>query len=203
MSRIAKIVKSNSHVDYVARVIDRLDAERPPAPTDYGFAQFVSAPLGREEEEVVGVVYTTMLSNPEYGSYGPRLSSHAELQVLSPDYLNEQGVLLGILLLGWRERAAGGGWEARHGVPRRVVPVGQEVFRMPDREVYDFHAGAGGELRLHYFSQVLAHAGPFAAPLVEAVLAQLEPACTPQERQRLCVLRKSLVWQRTVGGARL
>ena len=198
MSRIAKIVKSNSHVDYVARVIDRLDAERPPAASDYGFAQFVSAPLGGEDEEVVGVVYTTMLANPEYGSYGPRLSSHAELAVLSPDYLNEQGVLL-----GWREREAGGAWAARQGVPRRVVPVGQEVFRMPDEAFYDFHAGEGGALRLHYFSQVLAHAGPFAAPLVEAVLAQLEPACTPQERQRLCVLKKTLVWQRTVGGARL
>jgi len=202
MSRIAKIVKSNSHVDYVARVIDRLDAEHPPAATDYGFAQFVRAPVD-ETEEVVGVVYTTMLANPEYGSYGPRLSSHAELAVLSPDYLNEQGVLLGILLLGWRAREGGGAWAARHGVPRRVVPVGQDVHRLPDEDVYNFHAGAGGALQLHYFSQVLAHAGPFAAPLVEAVLSQLEPACTPQERQRLCVLKKSLIWQRTVGGARL
>jgi hypothetical protein len=49
----------------------------------------------------------------------------------------------------------------------------------------------------------LAHAGPFAAPLVEAVVEQLEPACSPQERQRLCVLKKTLNWQRTVGGARL
>jgi hypothetical protein len=202
MTKIAKIVKSNSHVDYVARVIDRLDAERPPAAEDYGFAQFVSAPVGGGEE-AVGVVYTTMLANPEYGSYGPRLSSHAELAVLSPDYLNEQGVLLGVLLLGWRERAGGGAWAARQGVPARVVPVGQEVFRMNDEDVYQFHAGAGGALQLHYFSQVLAHAGPFAAPLVEAVLGQLEPACTPQERQRLCVLKRSLVWQRTVGGARL
>ena len=202
MFPIAKIVKSNSHVDYVARVIDRLDAERPPDETDYGFAQFVTAPLAGGGE-VVGVVYTTMLANPEYGSYGPRLSTHAELQVLSPDFLNEQGVLLGVLLLGWRERAAGGGWDARQEVPRRVVPVGQEVYRLPDEEVYGFHAGAGGALRLHYFSQVLAHAGAFAAPLVEAVLGQLEPACTPQERQRLCVLKKSLVWQRTVGGTRL
>jgi hypothetical protein len=197
MTKIARIVKSNSHVDYVARVIDRLDAERPPAAEDYGFAQFVSSPVG-EADEVVGVVYTTMLANPEYGSYGPRLSSQAELAVLSPDYLNEQGVLLGVLLVGWRERGA-----ARQGVPRRVVPVGQDVFKLPDEEVYQFHAGADGALRLHYFSQVLAHAGPFAAPLVEAVVGQLEPACTPQERQRLCVLKKSLVWQRTVGGARL
>src|SRR2546423_1843144 len=106
MSRIAKIVKSNSHVDYVARVIDELDADEPPAPEDYGFAQFVAVPLA-EGEEAVGVVYDTQLANPDYGSFGPRLSSHAELKVLSPDFLHEQGVLLGILLVGWRSRAGG------------------------------------------------------------------------------------------------
>ena len=43
----------------------------------------------------------------------------------------------------------------------------------------------------------------FAVPLVEAVIEQLEPACEPAERQRLCVLKKSLVWQRTLGQLRL
>ena len=202
MTRIAKIVKSNSHVDYVARVIDELDADAPPAPEEYGFAQFVRMPVG-ETEEVVGVVYDTQLANPDYGSFGPRLSSHADLKVLSPDFLHEQGVLLGVLLLGWRARGEGGGWVAHHGVPRRVVPVGQEVFSLPDSEVFEFHKGAGGAVQLHYFSQALAHAGPFAVPLVEAVIGQLEPACEPAERQRLCVLKKSLVWQRTLGQLRL
>jgi hypothetical protein len=206
MSRIAKIVKSNSHVDYVARVIDELDADAPPAPEEYGFAQFVRLPVAADEE-VVGVVYDTQLANPEYGTFGPRLSSHADLKVLSPDFLHEQGVLLGVLLLGWRARAAaaGGGadWSAHHGVPRRVVPVGQEVYSMGEREVYEFHRGAGGAVQLHYFSQALAHAGPFAVPLVESVIGQLEPACEPAERQRLCVLKKSLVWQRTLGQLRL
>ncbi|HYE15241.1 MAG TPA: hypothetical protein VD968_12415 [Pyrinomonadaceae bacterium] len=202
MTRIAKIVKSNSHVDYVGRVIDRLDVSEPPEPGDYGFAQFVSVPVG-DGEEVVGVVYDTQLANPDYGSFGPRLSSHSELAVLSPDYLNEQGVLLGILLLGWRERGEGGGWEGRHGVPRRVIPVGQEVFKLGGEDVFGFHKGADGAVQLHYFSQVLAHAGPFAVPLVEAIIEQLEPACDASERQRLCVLKKSLVWQRTLGGMRL
>ena len=205
MSRIAKIVKSNSHVDYVARVIDELDADAPPSPDEYGFAQFVRLPV-REGEEVVGVVYDTQLANPEYGTFGPRLSSHADLKVLSPDFLHEQGVLLGILLLGWRSRgdaAAAGGWAAHHGMPRRVVPVGQEVFSLPDAEVFEFHRGAGGSVQLHYFSQALAHAGAFAVPLVESVIAQLEPACEPADRQRLCVLKKSLVWQRTLGQLRL
>jgi hypothetical protein len=206
---------SNSHVDYVARVIDELDAAEAPSTDDYGFAQFVSLPVA-EGEEVVGVVYNTQLANPEYGSFGPRLSSHAELKVLSPDYLHEQGVLLGVLLLGWREKSGGGkadparagatedgGWVNHHGVPRRVVPVGQDVFRLGDEEVLRFHRGAGGAVQLHYFSQAVAHAGAFAVPLVEAVIAQLEPGCAPAERQRLCVLKKSLTWQRTLGGMRL
>ena len=197
MSRIAKIVKSNSHVGYVARVVDELDADEPPAPEDYGFAQFVSVPVA-EGEEVVGVVYDSQLANPDYGSFGPRLSSHKELKVLSPDVLNERGVLLGILLLGWRERE-GERWVGRQAVPRRVVPVGQDVFRLSEGDVADFHRGEDGSVRLHYFSQAIAHAGAFAAPLVESVIEQLEPACSTAERQRLCVLKKSLVWQRTLG----
>src|SRR5919201_316842 len=145
MNKVAKIVKSNSHVDYVARVVDELDADAPPSREDYGFAQFVSVPVA-VGEDVVGVIYDTQLVNPEYGSFGPRLSSHADLKILSPDFLHEQGVLLGILLLGWRERgdeadgaeavvksavgakaASGNGVGAsrvnHHGVPRRVVPV--------------------------------------------------------------------------------
>jgi hypothetical protein len=202
MTRIAKIVKSNSHVDYVARVIDELDADAPPTPEEYGFAQFVRMPVS-ETEEVVGVVYDTQLANPDYGSFGPRLSSHADLKVLSPDFLHEQGVLLGVLLLGWRARGERQGWAAHHAVPRRVVPVGQEVFSLADAEVFEFHRGASGAVQLHYFSQALAHAGAFAVPLVEAVISQLEPACAPAERQRLSVLKKSLVWQRTLGQLRL
>lgn len=205
MTRIARIVTSNSHVDYIGRVIDRLDVDSPPAADDYGFAQFVSMPLD-DGTEVVGVIYNTLLANPDYGQFGPRLSSHAELAVLSPDYLNEQGVLVGILLLGWREDVArsNDGAAVHHGVPRRVIPVGQDVYRMNDDAAHEFHrSGAERRMQLHYYSQVISHAGPFAVPLIEAILEQIEPACTTEERQRLCVLKKSLVWQRTLGGVRL
>jgi hypothetical protein len=49
----------------------------------------------------------------------------------------------------------------------------------------------------------MTHAGPFSASLIETIIEQLEPACAPEERQRLCVLKQALVWQRTVGGQRL
>ncbi len=104
-TKIAKIVKSNSHVDYIGRIIDALDADAPPRSSDYGFAQFVSMPL-EDNTEVIGVVYDSQLANPDYANFGPRLSSLADLSVLSPDYLNEQGVLIGILLLGWRDESA-------------------------------------------------------------------------------------------------
>ena len=195
--KIAKIVKSNSHVDYVGRVIDRLDADAPPGAEDYGFGQFVSLPA-EEGLEVVGVVYNTLLANPDYGQLGPRLSPPSDLAVLSPDYLNEQGVLVGILLLGWRE-----GGESRAGVPRRVLPAGQDVYRMPGADVDAFHRDRAGQIHLHYYAQVVAHAGAFAVPLVEAIIEQLDAGCTAEERQRLCVLKRSLVWQRTLGAARL
>ena len=198
MTKIAKIVKSNSHVDYVGRVIDRLDVDAPPKDVDYGFAQFVSLPVA-ENFDVVGVVYNTLLVNPEYGQFGPRLSPAADLAILSPDYLNEQGVLIGILLLGWRE----GGRPAQMSVPRRVIPVGQDVYRLTEAQAGEFHRDAEGRVGLHYYSQIVAHAGAFAVPLVEAILEQLDAVCTPEERQRFCVLKRSLAWQRTLGGVRL
>jgi hypothetical protein len=195
--KIAKIVKSNSHVDYVGRVIDRLDVDAPPEAVDYGFAQFVSLPVA-DNFDVVGVVYNTLLVNPEYGQFGPRLSPAADLAILSPDYLNEQGVLVGILLLGWREGA-----RAHMSVPRRVIPVGQDVYRLDEAQVGEFHRDGEGRVGLHYYSQIVAHAGAFAVTLIEAILEQLDGVCTPEERQRFCVLKRSLAWQRTLGGVRL
>jgi hypothetical protein len=198
MIRLAKIIKSNSHVDYVGRIVDRLDAIEPPSASDYGFAQFVSIPID-DGSEIIGIIYNSQLINPEYGNFGPRLSSVADNSVLSPDYLNEQGVLIGILLLGWRDNLKA----VHQSVPRRVIPVNQDIYRLTDEDVRRFHTGDDGHVRLHYYSQILTHAGLFSAPLIEAIIEQLEPACEPEERQRLCVLKQALVWQRTVGGQRL
>ena len=199
MIKLAKIVKSNSHVDYVGRVIDALDVDEPPSVTDYGFAQFVLMPLA-DGSEVVGVIYNSQLINPEYGNFGPRLSSVADNSVLSPDYLNEQGTLVGILLLGWRDAKTKSN---RHSVPRRVIPVNQDIYRMTEEDVHKFHLDADGHIHLHYYSQIMTHAGAFSASLIENIIEGLEPACQPEDRQRLCVLKQALVWQRTVGGQRL
>jgi hypothetical protein len=197
--KIAKIVKSNSHVDYVGRVIDALDVAEPPTADDYCFAQFVSLPVD-EKEEIVGVIYNSILINPDYANYGPRLSPKPELGRFSPDYLNEQGLLIGILLLG---TTAGPDGKVRHGVPRRVVPAGQDVYKIEPADVRRFHADENDCLQIHYYSQIVAHAGLFAVPLLESIIEQLSLDCRDEDRRRLGVLKQSLAWQRTIGGMRL
>lgn len=196
--KIAKIIKSNSHIDYVGRVIDELDAENPPLAEDYGFAQFVNLPLS-ENENIVGVIYNSILLNPDYANFGPRLSPKPELGSFSPDYLNEQGFLIGILLLGTLD----GEGKIRHGVPRKVVPAGQDVFKISGDEVRRFHTDQNDCLQIHYYSQIVAHAGLFAVPLLEAIIEQLSLDCAESDRQRLGVLKQTLSWQRTLGGMRL
>ncbi len=194
---IAKIVKSNSHLDYVGRVIDALDVAEPPGAEDYGFAQFVSLPID-EAQEIIGVIFNSILVNPEYSNFGPRLSPKNELRGFSPDYLNEQGVLVGILLLGSR-----GTGKTRQGVPRRIVPAGQDVVKMERDEVIKFHTDENGILQIHYYSQIIAHAGLFAVSLIEAIVDQLSENASNEDQNRLNVLKHALAWQRTVGGMRL
>ena len=196
--KIARIVSSNSHIDYVARVIDALDAAAPPSAEDFGFAQFVKLSL-EDETQIVGVIYDSILVNPEYANYGPRLSPKPELGSFSPDYLNEQGFLIGILLLGTIDTQR----KITHGVPRRVVPAGQDVDKIEADEMKKFHTDESDCLQIHYYSQIVAHAGLFAVPLLEAIIEELSLDCSDSDRQRLSVLKQTLAWQRTLGGMRL
>lgn len=193
---IAKIIKSNSHVDYAARILDSMETSEAPKIDDYGFGQFVKITLG--SGEAVGVVYNSQLINPEYGNYGPRLSTPPELNsVFSPDYLNEQGVIIGVLLLGWRD-----GQKCRHGIPRMVLPINSQVEAMATDEVREFHLDAAGAVQLGYYAHLTTHARDFAFQLLDAVATQLEQLLDDRERARLSVLRRTLSWQHTVSGIR-
>ncbi len=187
--KIAKIIKSNSHVDYVGRVLDRLDTTEPPAPADYQFGQFVA--IISDTARMVGLIYNSQLMNPDYGQLGPRLSSSAEMNaVFSPDLISEQGILIGLLLIGWIDD------EGNHqGVPRTVIPVNAEVVTMTDDEVRAFHTGAKDRLALRYYAHVVTHARQFAPQLLLVVLDQLENLFGESARPEIAVLRRTLNWQ--------
>lgn len=193
---IAKIIKSNSHVDYSARILDSLETDASPKLDDYHFGQFVRIPAG--ERVVVGVIYDSLLINPDYGNFGPRLTTPREHNnVFMPDYLNEQGVLIGLLLLGWRDAQG-----ARQGVPGVVLPINSHVETMTPEEILAFHRDDRGSLQLAYYAHVTTHANLFAFPLLTAIVDQLDGLADEPERARLAVLRKSLTWQQTIGKMR-
>ena len=193
--KIAKIVSSNSHIDYVARVFDARDGAAVPKAADHSFGQFVS--IAGEGEEAIGVIYDSRLVNPEYGSFGPRLAPRAAH--VNPDFVHEPGVLLGILLLGVIDSSG----KAVQGVPPRIVQPGQDVIKVGVDIVKQFHTGSDGAVHLHYYSQIVANAGQFAIPLLDSMIRQLSEICSETEVQRLEVLRQSLTWQGTFGGMKL
>ncbi len=197
--KIARIVSSNSHIDYVGRIIDEFDTNDAPTADDYGFADFVSTPFD-SDKKILGVIYNSMLMNPEYANFGPRLSPKPELDQFSPDFLNEQGTLIGILLLGTLENSG----ESSHRIPKGVVPAGQDVYKVEPEEMKQFHADSDSKMQLSYYSQVIAHAGLFAIPLLEAIIEKLESfESSDQNIKSLGVLKQTLAWQRTMGGMRL
>jgi hypothetical protein len=188
--KIAKIVKSNSHIDYIGRVFDRLDSAEPPAIEHYRFAQFVVIP--NEDSTTIGVIYNSQLVNPEYGRLGPRLSGSLSMNsVFSPDLMDEQGVLIGLLLLGWVDEEG----NYRQGVPRSIVPVNSEVFTMGEADLQAFHKGRDGKLALHYYSQIITHAQRFAPQLLLAILDHLEELFGDSSLAEIRLLRRTLNWQ--------
>ena len=160
---IGKIVKSDSHINYVCQIYGPREVETEPGPADYSFGRFVRVAirsaqtddpnatldfaLGLSQEPVtyaVGVIYDTILLNPAFGTLGPRLSNETQVELFSPDYISEKAVLIYIMVLGMIElrQTSQGNTEvlaAMHGVPSLSLELGSEIETMNDEEVQAFH----------------------------------------------------------------
>ena len=192
--RLARIVKSNSHVEYVAQVMRPGEVDQAPTPADYAFGTFIAVP--RVDGTVaVGVVFDTTLVNPEFGTLGPRLTSGAELHTLAPDQLPETATLIGVLLLGSRSAAG----EVTQGVVAHALSVGDAVQRLDDDEFESFHSADDG-LRAAYLPLLLAHGHPLTSELALAITQRLV-AVFPAHAGAVAVLRDSIAWRTRIEAA--
>lgn len=190
---LGTIVKSNSHISYLCHVYGRMETDAVPSADAYAFGTFVTvAPVADSSERLIGVVRDTLLLNPEYGNFGPRLSSDRDLAVLSPDYLNEKGVLVEILVLGWQ--AGGRYW---HGVPALAAQVGSVVEGMSDEEFVAFHRDEGGRMLAGYLPALVTHNDPVLIELLLTVLGRLKPSF-PLQTGLISVLENNLAWKARV-----
>jgi hypothetical protein len=199
--RLGKVVKSNSHCDYVVQVDDAQDVVTPPCPEECGFGQFVRLD-NAERHWAVGLVYNSQLFNPMFLNNGPRLSSEPD-PLFTPDLVQETRTLLGIVLVGTLEPGPQTNFGI-HGIPRVVVPANTPVYGMDADEVYHFHLTQAGKPQFSYYSHLLRSGGIFATQLAQQVLAELVNSglFSGADQKALMVLGRELSWKNTMGAIR-
>ncbi len=197
---IGKIVKSNTHIDYICQIYNPGETDLMPKPTDYTFGTFVSIELeplasGHEGEagRLIGVIYNTLLLNPDFGNLGPRLSSRQELEIFTPDYLSETATLVGIIALGWYD----GDKRYRQGVPALSATVNTFVRRLDESELLAFHCDEQKRPCLRYASLLLGQKDPLALQLLINIVDRLTELF-PDQCGQLTVMRNNLAWKSIV-----
>src|SRR2546428_84901 len=221
---IGKIVKSDSHINYVCQIYGPREVEVEPSPADYAFGRFVriairsglvddpnaqvDIALGISQEPVtyaVGVIYDTILLNPAFGSLGPRLSNETQVELFSPDYISEKAVLIYIMVLGMIEqRMADGKAEvlsAMHGVPLLSLELGSEIETMTDEEVRSFHffmnpddPEKGTYLHMGYIPHIIAQRNSLLPMVTLRIIDQLE-LLFPDNLSLLSILKRNFAWK--------
>jgi hypothetical protein len=186
---LGKIVKSNSHTDYVCQIYGSGDIEKPPSTEDHAFGTFVRIELG-ENRWLVGIVYDTVLFNPDFGSLGPRLSPEKELSIFAPDYLNEKAVLVGITTVGLIDRSSG---SVTQGVPLLATTTDSLVERLPEEQVRLFHNG-NPDLEIAYAPLLILQNPLLGLHLMRTVVRQLK-GLFPDRVELLSVLEDDLIWK--------
>jgi hypothetical protein len=193
---IGKIVKSNTHIDYVCQVYGVGEVKQCPEPADYCFGAFVAIELddgAPQGNRLVGIIYNTLLMNPDYGSLGPRLSPRQDLEIFTPDYLAETATLVGLIALGWIDDQG----VNRQGVPPHAATVNNRVVCLSDDELAAFHRGPTGKLALHYAPLLLSQQNPLVLPLLIHIIDRLTALC-PEDHGQLMLMRNNLAWRSIV-----
>ncbi len=195
--QIGVIVNSNSHIDYVCQLASPFEREQRPAPDVYAFGAFVAIdlpqqPAAADPSCLIGVIYNTLLVNPNFTNLGPRLTSPAEQTVFSPDLIDETAMLVGVLALGWQDDAG-----PQQGTPRLAAEVSAPVRHLTDEEVRQFHRDARGNLTLRYAAALLALNNPLVPALLLEIIDRLG-GLFPHEQAILQVMRDNVAWKSIV-----
>jgi hypothetical protein len=220
---IGKIVKSDSHINYICQVFGPKEREAEIAPPDYAFGRFVRiairdgenndqesshSPLSERdytpETYAVGVIYDTVLQNPEYGSLGPRLSNATQVELFSPDYVAEKAVLIYIMVLGMfkQHKMKGGSIETlrvTHGVPPLALELDSEIEVMGDEEVREFHYFRDRQdqdpyLHMGYVPHIIAQRNSLLPLVTLRIIDQLEQLF-PLNLSLLSIVKRNFAWR--------
>ncbi|HEX9069888.1 MAG TPA: hypothetical protein VF807_14030 [Ktedonobacterales bacterium] len=215
---LGKIVRADSQVRYICQIYGQGETATIPEPADYAFGSFVRVPLRVAPSAdaagpaaaspwtpgswAVGMVYDTVLLDPDFGTLGPRLSHGDQVTLFSPDYVNERAVLISILLLGTVYQAPSRAARVIHGVPEFSSDLGAVVHPLTDDELRAFHRFAddrppGGSqpyLHLGYLPHLIAQNHPLLPMALLQTVERLE-RIFPENTSLLTIVKRNLAWR--------
>lgn len=205
--RLGKVVKSNSHCDYLVQLDDTMDYMYAPRPEDFGFGTFVKLESPDDNRDRprhwgIGIIYNSQLLNPAFNNLGPRLTTEPD-PLFAPDLVIETRTVLSIILVGHLSDTDGRPYGIQ-GIPRLVVPFNAEASTLSDAEMLAFHQDSKGRSQFTYYSHLLSAGGSFAPQLVRQVIDELvaHEFFQGQDQQALTVLSRELSWKATIGAIR-
>lgn len=150
----------------------------------------------------IGLIYDTLLVNPAFGAYGPRLSNDEQAALFSPDYVLERAVLVSILLLGTMTRSPRGPLAVAHGVPPLAPDLGAEVIALTDGELRAFHhfaengapSGSAPYLHMGYLPHAIAQENPLLPMAMLRTIERLE-RIFPENAALLSIVKRNFAWR--------
>jgi hypothetical protein len=223
---IGKIAKSDSHINYVCQIFGPREVDTVPSSPDYAFGRFVRVPIRARQDEndetttmldhdgrqdstyAVGVIYDTILVNPQFGTLGPRLSNETQVELFSPDYISEKAVLIYIMILGLMvmrqpSEDTPAILSVMHGVPLLSLDLGSEIETMTDEEVRQFHffkdtvADSDNPhpyLHMGYLPHIIAQRNSLLPMVTLRIIDQLEHLF-PQNLAILSIVKRNFAWR--------
>ena len=183
-------------MEFVCQVLAPGEVPNPPEAAQYAFGTLVAVAMADLDSELVGIVFDTILYNPDFGSAGPRIRPQIESDRLTPDRYADTATLVGIIALGMLGRDK----SALHGVASTSPYIGASVRVLQEDDVKAFHL-PDARFRVGYVPHLLAHSHPLVGELLLSLSDSLS-ALFPDESVALSVIRNNLAWHLKVQQAR-
>lgn len=180
MKKIATIIKSTSHLDYIAQVINPREQSQIQS-SDYALGSFVLV-----GPQIVGVIYDTELFNPNSLTLS---SQKEEFPVYAPDLQDEVDVLLKILLLGSLPESFG-----VQELPTEALEAGMEVCTMQPEEIKNFHLNEQQKPQVKYLVNLNNHSVKLSPGLFNCISVQLKRLFSPEQYKIIEVIERNLQW---------
>jgi len=201
-SEIGKIIKSNSHIDYVCQIYGTGEAETVPESAEYKFGTFVAIELEDDDfgtqvadRQLIGVIYDTLLMNPDYGNMGPRLSPRQETAVFTPDYLAETATLVGVITLGWMDAKK----IYHQGMPVISGTINNKVSALTQDEICTFHTNSAEAPCMQYMPLLINQSLSLAPQLIMTVIDNLIHLFDDENcKNQLKLMRNHIAWKSVV-----